>query len=402
MAVERRVKKGILRLLRERPFYGSVLLQLNIVEDDSIPTACTNGEHIKYSPTFFQDKDDEFILMVLEHEVLHVVLDHIRRMQNRDPLLWNLATDSVIDIIQKNPDVDKVPSAEEIYRELEKQLEKQKNNESGNGNGENENKDGNSRSNGNSGNSRDNGNERGGGNSNNKRIVPNENNPYGIGGVERNSSLSEEKVKEKIVRAVTIASQMQANKSIGTLPQAIQELLEEYLAPPKVKWQEVLTAYLTEKNQSEFTWSRPSKKSPAGTYLPGKSRKYNGARAVLALDVSGSITNQQLQEFFNECRHILNLYDIEGYVVQFDSEIQHVQELSQDSTPIQFKRYGCGGTDFSDVCNFATKQDDISLLIVFTDLMGTFPTKPPVGVDVLWIVTDNNSPEAPFGRIVKM
>jgi len=319
---------------------------------------------------------------VLEHEVLHVVLDHIRRMGNRHPFLWNLATDAVIDIIQKNPDIDKVPSAEEIYKELEKEGENHQetsSNGSGNDSGENQNNV----------------------SSGSSSTGSDSDNIYGIGGVERNPSLSEEKVKEKITRAATMASQIQTNKSIGTLPQAIQALLEEYLAPPKVKWQELLTAYLTEKTQNQFSWSRPSRKSPPGVYLPGRVKQYNSVRAILALDVSGSISNLQLNEFFNECKHILKLYDVEGFVVQFDADIQHVQELD-DNSSLEIKRYGCGGTDFVPVCQFASKEDDVSLLIIFTDLMGTFPPKPPVGVDVLWIVSENKSPHAPFGRIIKM
>lgn len=61
-----------------------------------ISTAATNGRVILFNPEFFQSLTKEERLFVLAHEVLHIVFFHFIRMQNRNPKIWNMAGDYVI------------------------------------------------------------------------------------------------------------------------------------------------------------------------------------------------------------------------------------------------------------------------------------------------------------------
>ena len=85
-----------LQMLKHEPFYGDVLMRLNISADRSIPTACTNGRWIKYNPDFMASLSIGQRNYVLLHEVLHVLLKHWKRQGGRDRQIWNIACDLVV------------------------------------------------------------------------------------------------------------------------------------------------------------------------------------------------------------------------------------------------------------------------------------------------------------------
>ena len=86
----------------------------------------TNGLNIRYHPDFVLGQSDPAIRFVLCHEVLHCVGEHMSRRGNRNPLLWNYATDYAINPIlnaesdnnfawPKNPDGTRMGLFEEKY-----------------------------------------------------------------------------------------------------------------------------------------------------------------------------------------------------------------------------------------------------------------------------------------------
>ncbi len=83
-------------MMRAYPFYGDIMLKIPLIEDKNIPTACTNGRNIRYNPNFFRDLSEGERNYIYLHEVMHIMLLHWKRCGYRDPEIWNVAADWVI------------------------------------------------------------------------------------------------------------------------------------------------------------------------------------------------------------------------------------------------------------------------------------------------------------------
>ena len=83
-------------ILLEQPFYGTILSHIPLVEDESCGTAATDGRRIIYSPGFVASLNGKELKFLLLHELLHILLMHFSRKKGRDPVIWNIATDYVI------------------------------------------------------------------------------------------------------------------------------------------------------------------------------------------------------------------------------------------------------------------------------------------------------------------
>ncbi len=98
-AIQNDLQQFKAEMLVYRPFFGDILLRLPIVQDDSIPTACTDGRTIRWSSRFFSTLTAAQRHYVLMHEVLHTLLMHPIRMEGYDPEIWNIAADMVVNTL---------------------------------------------------------------------------------------------------------------------------------------------------------------------------------------------------------------------------------------------------------------------------------------------------------------
>lgn len=94
--IEQNISKFKIDLLRKMPFYGDIVINLTIEADASIPTACTNGLNVKYSPKFFSTLSKGEQNFVIMHEVFHILLRHCQRDNDKNPEIWNVAADLVV------------------------------------------------------------------------------------------------------------------------------------------------------------------------------------------------------------------------------------------------------------------------------------------------------------------
>ena len=78
------------------PFFAALAAVRQILPTDSVPTAATDGRDIFWYPPFLQSLSPAETDSVLLHEVLHAALLHLPRRGGREPLLWNIAADIVI------------------------------------------------------------------------------------------------------------------------------------------------------------------------------------------------------------------------------------------------------------------------------------------------------------------
>lgn len=131
------------RLLVKYPSFGSVIANLDFVETTEYETAATDGESLFYNPDFLLTLSEEEETFLLAHEVCHVAFNHIFRSEGRDPELWNLATDAVINALLVDEELKMIEggvnipeaihyNAEEMYEKLLK--EKQEKMQAGKGN----------------------------------------------------------------------------------------------------------------------------------------------------------------------------------------------------------------------------------------------------------------------------
>ncbi len=139
MDMEQEVQRFRMELLRKYPFYGDIVMRLPFESNPAIETARTNGYRIEYNPAFLQKLTRPQRCYVLMHEVLHVMLFHCSRRGDRDPELWNVSADLLVNSmldrmkwsmstvqiqIERPPEgifglVDDSQTVENIYRQLE-------------------------------------------------------------------------------------------------------------------------------------------------------------------------------------------------------------------------------------------------------------------------------------------
>ena len=110
-------------------------------------------------------------------------------------------------------------------------------------------------------------------------------------------------------------------------------------------------------------------------------------RLLVAVDVSGSIDSDDLQNFFS----IINRFFSYGvdviHVLSFDSEIKQRFELKKAAKNIKIT--GRGGTNFQCAIDYYEKHSEYQGLIIFTDGYAEVPkiTQPK---QILWILSGKN------------
>ena len=158
------------KMLVKYPFFGSVVASVGYKENKDIPTAGTDGETIYYNPEYLGCLSVEEQTFVFAHEVCHIAFNHILRSEGKDPELWNIATDGVINQFLKRDGLKMAKGgvdiaeainydAEQLYEKLlqEKQQRQQRQqNEQGNGQNQQSNQQQNQQQNGGGGQNGDN------------------------------------------------------------------------------------------------------------------------------------------------------------------------------------------------------------------------------------------------------
>lgn len=148
------------KMLAKYPRFGSEIAVANIEFKDNLKyhTAATDGKNIYVDPNYFASLSENDKLFTIAHEIMHIKFMHMYRLKDksgvkRDPELWNIATDAIINAnLERDGFTIKegyvnMPealdySAEEFYQKLlqekEKKEQEQKNNQNQNQNQEQE------------------------------------------------------------------------------------------------------------------------------------------------------------------------------------------------------------------------------------------------------------------------
>ena len=126
-------------LLLHHPFFGNMATRLRIKSaDDWCPTAAVDGRNLFFNTQFFNAMSNKEIEFVIAHEILHCVFDHLTRREDRDPMLFNIACDYLVNNLLVRDRIGDKPTvidcfqdfkydgwtSEEVYDELFKEAEK--------------------------------------------------------------------------------------------------------------------------------------------------------------------------------------------------------------------------------------------------------------------------------------
>jgi predicted metal-dependent peptidase len=133
--------------LREA-FIAAVMTRVKREVSDKVPTAATNGTWVRFNPTWCDPLTDEELFGLVLHESCHVVLMHMWRREGRDPKIWNVANDALINAYIKSRGwqlpkggvhlnwVREEHSSEYVYNKLKEQQQQQQQSGGGSGSGE--------------------------------------------------------------------------------------------------------------------------------------------------------------------------------------------------------------------------------------------------------------------------
>jgi predicted metal-dependent peptidase len=381
-----KLAKAMARMVLDHPFFATLLLGMRLREDSKTKTACTNGREIRYNPGFIDSMHVDQVVFVLAHLVMHVAHLHPLRRNARNPGRFNKAGDYAINGILREAGLSMLPgalykkeydnlAAEQIYEQLPGSSDDRDGN--GNGSGENGNDD-----------------------------------PGGCGGFEDardeygNTLSKAERQHEEAKVTLSIQRAAQAAKAQGKLPGSLERLVHE-MVHPILDWREILRTFIDHTARNDYSWLHPNRRHIAGgIYLP--SFRSNGLKPlVLAVDTSGSIGQDELNQFQAELNDILQSYPSTVHIVYCDSRISGTHTVTPDEYPIELKTVGFGGTDLRPPFDWATGNvPDAGCIIYLTDLKGTSPEVDP-GVPTLWVSTtkDRELPDCyhpKFGRIATL
>lgn len=141
----------------------------------------------------------------------------------------------------------------------------------------------------------------------------------------------------------------------------------------KIDYRKVLKNFrasiLSEKKH--LTRFKPSRRF--GFEYMGSKREFT-TKLLLAIDTSGSITNQNLKNFYGVINKFFK-YGIESIdVLNFDCELQG-EPVSFKKRQTSFNISGRGGTDFQPVFNYAKDHPEYDGVIILTDGYANQPQK---------------------------
>lgn len=92
---QQRAKAALVHIL---PYFGAFINKLLPVYTFMIPTQAVDGKHLFINPQFTANLDLTGKVFVMAHEIMHCVLNHIRRGKGHDPEKSNVAADYEVNI----------------------------------------------------------------------------------------------------------------------------------------------------------------------------------------------------------------------------------------------------------------------------------------------------------------
>jgi predicted metal-dependent peptidase len=294
-------------LMLEQPFYGLFLIGLNKEWNNAIPTAGVSKHNINYklviNSEFWDNLPHDHKKGLLWHELLHIVFDHLNlRDEFADKKLFNIAADCELNqyitesylpngaILPKsfpNLNLDYRAGTKYYYNML---MDNQDDPDVQNMMGES-------------------------------------GDMHGTWEEFDNLSESEKKLLKAQAEYQLKDAAEECLKSRGTLPGEIAQIYQRIteVTPSKFNWRAYLRRFA---GNSYIVETKLSRKKINKRYPDSPGMKFKPKKHILvAIDTSGSVSNDELVEFFNEIRHI-HKTGTEITVLQCDTQINSIEKYN--------------------------------------------------------------------------
>lgn len=366
------INSVINRTLIYFPIFKILINNIHFIENNSMPTACTNGNTIYYNSSFFQTLIKDQQVFIIAHELMHITLKHLSRLEERDMEIWNYATDAVVNqILRKNglPLVDGVIdcpdalsfSAEEYYEIIKNRpdceelmsryrYDKQE-----------------------------------------SIIATHEhwNKELTEDLTEGLSDINEHNITEINKKLIHDDNQEYTN-GIQEQESTTASLGSVGNTSPIIDWK----SFLQRKKKKVFS---ADYNLHNGLFDEDGIYKYpyeliHKSNIEILIDTSGSVEDKLVKAFLQECKNIFNDYAIK--VGCFDTSFYGFQEIKKREDLDDFVIEGRGGTNFSTAINSFGKK--ASIKIIFTD---GYAEMPKDSSDVIWVVYSNAKINPPGGKV---
>jgi len=385
-----------IRLRRHSPFFAALALFVDVRFTEEVPIAATDGRLLFFHPEGYGGLQPSERDAVFLHELLHAALLHPCRRGMRDPVIFNIAADIVVNGMVAAEESVSLPvgairdsslehlSVEEIYELLQKKTRKKQpalpladllqpgsigsraEDEAGEkGEGDE----------GASGNSHD---------------------PAGELHDLHDRSALEAHWKQAIQQAKVLAS----SQGQGSLAAGMNRHLGE-IADPQIDWRSQLWRYLV-RTPTDFN-GFDRRFLHQGLYLDHLEGE--SVQVFVCIDTSGSIDDEQIGLFIGEVSGILASYpmlDCRLWYADADCygpyTISGIREMPRPE--------GGGGTDFrpfftAAMATWSGEQE--AICVYLTDGFGEFPDEAP-RLPVLWVIVPGGLPseDIPYGEICRL
>jgi len=168
----------------------------------------------------------------------------------------------------------------------------------------------------------------------------------------------------------------------GTLPGNLVETIEAS-TQAKIDYRLIFQGFRGSILSSRRRLTRMKPNRRTGFDQMGSTRHFS-TRLLVAVDVSGSITSEQLTHFYSVINKMFK-YGIEQIdCVQFDTELGPVRNLRKAKKEVEVT--GRGGTDFQPIFDYLRDHNIYDGLIILTDGEAAIPKKDPsIHTDILWV-----------------
>ena len=159
----------------------------------------------------------------------------------------------------------------------------------------------------------------------------------------------------------------------------------------------------TVESNKKKTITRRNRRQPNRLDLRGELRNHKAEIAV-AIDISGSISDEEFKQAIKEVLAIVKNYNHEITIIECDQEVKRAYK-AKNINDIKERCSSCGGTRFTPVFQYANSKN-INLLVYFTDGKGEDKLQvKPRGYKVLWVISgrgDKLSLNEPHGAVKKL